>query len=157
MRLGDILAPCCLAVCKTKEAQQRKVVDSRHSRLRICRLVQQIYSFIQQDRWPCPVGFEYPSLLQMAGQTQLTVTGFGEVQYANKVLPRGAMSESRASGSSWLRRTIGTSGRKNAVEREVRNSRYRTGPMVVVVINKTARANCMACWPFRRHPNDSCI
>jgi len=28
-------------VCETKEAQQRKVVDSRHGRLRICSVVQQ--------------------------------------------------------------------------------------------------------------------
>lgn len=76
-----------IVVCETKEAQQRRVVDSRHGRLRIC-------SLVQQEQQPYPVGWKYSSLVQMASQTQLTVTGFGEIQYANKVLPCGAMSRS---------------------------------------------------------------
>ena len=75
-----------IVVCETKEAQQRRVVDGRHGRLRIC-------SLVQQEQQPYPVGWKYPSPVQKASQTQLTVTGFGEIQYANKVLPCGAMSQ----------------------------------------------------------------
>lgn len=69
-----------LVDCETKEASATKESQPQSARP-------------AKNIWPRPAGsIRFKSLVQMAGRTQLTATGFGEIQYTNKDLPCGAIS-----------------------------------------------------------------